>query len=409
MSNILEERLEIEINKLSEIGADPTGGLTRLLYSEPWLEAQQYVEVRMKDIGLETYYDNIGNLFGRLEGSEKKEETILVGSHIDTVVNGGTLDGQYGVITAYLAVQSLLEKYGTPLRSIEVISMAEEEGSRFPYAFWGSKNLVGEARSADVINIADAKGNKFVDAMKESGFKFKEDEKKKREDIKGFLEIHIEQGNVLEEEELQIGIVDSIVGQRRYTVTLKGLANHAGTTPMSYRKDAIYAFSKIVSQAIEKAEAEGPPLVLTFGRVEAKPNTVNVVPGEVIFSIDCRHTNPNKLKDFTLQLENLINEVSNEMGIEAEIELWMDEEPIPMDPEIVEVIKNKAEKGNYKYKVMHSGAGHDAQIIAPHYPTGLIFVPSIDGISHNPAEATKMNDLIEGVKLFADALYELAY
>ncbi|MGA9518324.1 MAG: allantoate deiminase [Trichococcus sp.] len=401
--------IQENVDLLSGIGSDPTGGMTRLLYSDSWLEAQNAVKNKLEEIGMETHFDEIGNLFGRMEGSEYPDETIMSGSHIDTVINGGNLDGQFGVIAAYVAMAYLKETYGQPLRSMEVISMAEEEGSRFPTVFWGSKNFVNEAKIEDVEAISDFEGIRFVDAMRQAGFDFKKGEQKRREDIKAFVELHIEQGNVLENEGLQIGVVNSIAGQRRYTVVLKGQANHAGTTPMGYRRDAVYAFSRICAESIEKARAIGDPLVLTFGKVEPKPNTVNVVPGEVLFTIDCRHTDSNVLIDFTQKLEQRINEIAKEMDIEATIDLWMDETPVPMDANIVSILEEAAKKAHMKYRVMHSGAGHDSQIIAPHYPTAMIFVPSIGGISHNPAEATKLEDLVEGVKMMASALYELAY
>lgn len=401
--------IQENVDLLSGIGSDPTGGMTRLLYSDSWLEAQNAVKNKLEEIGMETHFDEIGNLFGRMEGSKYPDETIMSGSHIDTVINGGNLDGQFGVIAAYVAMAYLKETYGQPLRSMEVISMAEEEGSRFPTVFWGSKNFVNEAKIEDVESVSDFEGIKFVDAMRQAGFDFKKGEQKRREDIKAFVELHIEQGNVLENEELQIGVVNSIAGQRRYTIVLKGQANHAGTTPMGYRRDAVYAFSRICSESIEKARAIGDPLVLTFGKVEPKPNTVNVVPGEVLFTIDCRHTDSDVLIGFTQKLEQRINEIATEMDIEATIDLWMDEAPVPMDANIVAILEEAAKKANMKYRVMHSGAGHDSQIIAPHYPTAMIFVPSIGGISHNPAEATKLEDLVEGVKMMASALYELAY
>ncbi len=401
--------IQENVDWLSSIGSDPTGGMTRLLYTDSWLEAQNALKTKLEEIGMTTRFDEIGNLFGRLEGSTYPDETIMSGSHIDTVVNGGNLDGQFGIIAAYVAMAYLKETYGQPLRSLEVISMAEEEGSRFPTVFWGSKNFMNEAKKEDVIDITDFNGVKFVDAMHQCGFDFKVEGQKHREDIKAFVELHIEQGNVLENQGLQIGVVDSIAGQKRYTVILKGQANHAGTTPMGYRKDAVYAFSRICTEAIEKAKKIGDPLVLTFGKVEPKPNTVNVVPGEVLFTIDCRHTDGNLLHSFTGELEGRIQEIADEMGMEVSIDLWMDEAPVPMDKSIVKVIEEAAKKENMKYRIMHSGAGHDSQIIAPHYPTAMIFVPSIGGISHNPAEATKLEDLVEGVKTMAAALYELAY
>lgn len=405
----LDKEVMESVKWLSSIGADPTGGTTRLLYSDSWLEAQNGVKAKLEEVGMTTDFDAIGNLFGRLEGSKYPNETILAGSHIDTVVNGGKLDGQFGVLSAYLAVKLLKEKYGQPLRTLEVISMAEEEGSRFPYAFWGSKNLFNEAKKEDVIDIADFNGVKFVDAMHQAGFDFKKAEEPVRDDIKAFVEIHIEQGNVLELEGKSVGVVTSIVGQKRYTIVLKGEANHAGTTPMKYRKDAVYAFSKICSQSIDKAREVGEPLVLTFGKVEPKPNTVNVVPGEVLFTMDCRHTNQAELDAFTAEIEGDMKAIAAEMGMEIEIDLWMNEPPVPMDDTIIQVLKDVAEAEGINYRMMHSGAGHDSQIIAPHIPTAMIFVPSIGGISHNPAEDTKNEDLVEGVKTMAAALYQLAY
>ncbi|MER2041266.1 allantoate deiminase [Desemzia incerta] len=402
------KEVEENVDWLSSIGADPAGGMTRLLYDENWLKAQHGLKDKFSELGMEASFDAVGNLFGRIEGSQFPNETILSGSHVDTVVNGGKYDGQYGIIAAYLAMKSLVEEHGQPLRSIEVVSLAEEEGSRFPYAFWGSKNLVKEARKEDVLDIADTDGVKFVDAMRQCGFDF-DDEENMREDIKAFVEIHIEQGSVLETEGKSIGVVTSIVGQKRYNVTLKGQANHAGTTPMGYRKDAVYGFSKICSAAIDKAKAEGDPLVLTFGKVEPKPNTVNVVPGEVLFTVDCRHTDQAKLDQFTEQLEADMKAIAAEIGLEIDIDLWMSEPPVPMDKNIIALLEEAAKKSKANYRIIHSGAGHDSQIIAPRVPTGMIFVPSIQGISHNPAEATELNDLAEGVKMLAAALYELAY
>lgn len=404
----VEQTVKERLQKLSSIGSDPTGGLTRLLYSDSWLSAQHYVQDQMKNIGMKAAFDEVGNLFGRIEGSELPEETIMTGSHIDTVVNGGKLDGQFGVVASLTAVQMLQEKYGQPKRSLEVISMAEEEGSRFPTVFWGSKNFVGIANNDEVKDIADANGKKFVDEMHRQGFDF-QPQQKRRNDIKAFVEEHIEQGSILETEKEQIGIVTSIAGQRRYNITLKGEANHAGTTPLSYRHDAVYGMAKMISQALDKAHEVGDPLVLTFGKVVPKPNTVNVVPGEVLFTMDCRHTDPDFLIQFSTEIENLMKEIANDMGLGIEIDLWMDEAPVPMSEKVYGAIERQAQAGGYKYRMMHSGAGHDSQIIAPVYPTAMIFVPSIGGISHNPAEDTNFTDLIEGVKLLADTLYELAY
>ena len=403
------ELIEEHVKWISEIGADPTGGTTRLLYDENWRQAQAELKEKFEALDLVTQFDEIGNLYGKLEGTKYPNETILTGSHVDTVVNGGKLDGQFGIIASYLAVKFLKEKYGAPLRNLEVISMAEEEGSRFPYAFWGSKNIWGLADKNDVIDATDANGVKFVDAMMDSGFKFKNDLAPTRDDIKAFVEIHIEQGSVLEKTGKQVGIVNSIVGQKRYSITLSGESNHAGTTPMGFRKDTVYAMSKMISEATDKAYELGDPLVLTFGHVDVQPNTVNVVPGQVTFSMDCRHTDAKVLKEFTEEIETLFAEIAKKHGVEIIMDNWMDESPVPMSKEIVGTLEEACKEANLNYTVMHSGAGHDSQIFAVHVPTAMIFVPSIDGISHNPAENTRTEDLVEGLEALIASLYKLAY
>lgn len=393
---------------LSSISDDIGPGTTRLLYSPSWLQAQTELKARFETLGMKCHFDAIGNLYGTLEGTEMPDKTIATGSHVDTVIKGGNLDGQLGIFGGYLAVKRLLETCGKPKKSIQIISMAEEEGSRFPYVFWGSKNIFNLAKKEDVVNLKDADGISFVEAMHKCGFDFST-EFKERKDIEAFVELHIEQGNFLEEENFTVGVVNSIVGQKRYNITLKGEANHAGTTLMRYRKDTVECMARIVINGIDKAKAVGDPLVLTFGKVVPKPNTVNVVPGETLFTMDCRHTDADFLQEFTAGLESDMQEVAAGMGIMIEIDNWMNEAPVSMDKNVVAIIERVCKEKQLNYKVMHSGAGHDSQIFAPRVPTGMIFVPSIKGISHNPAEDTKVEDLREGIRALAYTLQELAY
>ncbi|MFC5603682.1 allantoate deiminase [Sporosarcina koreensis] len=394
---------------LGGYGKDPEGGVTRLLYTKEWVEGQKALENLMQEDGLTTRYDEIGNLFGRFEGTTYKDETILTGSHVDTVKNGGKLDGAFGILAGILAIRLLKAKHGQPLRNLEVVSFAEEEGSRFPYAFWGSKNFVGIAKKEDVVDITDFNDVPFVEAMREAGFNFRDESKAFRNDLKGFVEIHIEQGNVLEKEGKDIGVVHSIVGQRRFTIEVKGVANHAGTTPMGYRKDALFAASQMINNVISRAKEYGDPLVATVGKIEVKPNTVNVVPGEALFTLDVRHTEKEMLVKFTEELTAIIKRVAAESGVEISIDMWMDEDPIPMNKQIVETIEKQAKENGFNYKMMHSGAGHDSQIIAPVVPTAMIFVPSREGISHNPLEYTSPEQLAVGVQALTSSLYALAY
>lgn len=383
-------------------------GTTRLLYDDKWVEAQKFLEKLMTDIGMEVEYDEVGNLFGTIPGTEEPERVIATGSHVDTVVKGGRLDGQLGIMSGYLSIKKLIEEEGMPKKSLRLISMAEEEGSRFPYAFWGSKNIFGEAIREEAEGSLDSEGIRFEDAMHGAGFDFLSGEPKFSE-MDAFIELHIEQGNYLEKNDLKVGVVNSIVGQKRWDINLKGQANHAGTTMMAYRRDAVEGMAKIVSESLDRAKAAGNPLVLTFGRVDPIPNTVNVVPGEVDFSMDCRHTDQKVLNDFTEEIEQLMHEVANELGLEISISKWMDEPPVPMDDNLVSEIENVAKDLKLDYEVMHSGAGHDGQIFAPHVPTAMLFCPSIEGISHNPEEHTEAEDIVQSADALVETIRRLAY
>ena len=393
------------LEEVSEYGKVENNGITRLLFDDSWIGVQRYLEKTISDMGLISYYDEVGNLYGRLQGDS--EDTILTGSHIDTVVSGGKLDGQYGIIAGLVAINYLSKKYGKPKKSIEVVSMAEEEGSRFPFTFWGSKNIVGRVSKEEMDGVHDKDNIFFHDALKEAGFNYKT--KEDRKDIKAFIELHVEQGGVLEIEDKSIGIVEHIVGQKRYMVSIEGEANHAGTTPMNYRKDALHGASCIICEIMKKAIEYGEPLVSTVGRIDAYPNTSNVVPGKIEFSLDIRHIDNSIMEKYIDDIMGIMKLISADMKLKLSVEKYMDGYPVPMDNELVNVIKSQCEANNLSYKMMHSGAGHDAQIMAAKVPTALIFVPSHKGISHNPEEYTNPKDLIEGVKALTETLYKLAY
>lgn len=406
---IMKEEIKDTLDWLSAFGINESGGITRLLYTKEWLAAQRGLKEKFEQLGMRTEFDEIGNLKGTLEGTEGTGETIGTGSRVDTVVNGGTLDGQLGIVGGYLAIADLLRTYGRPKKNLAVFSIAEEEGSRFPTVFWGSKNLFHIQNEEEVMEIEDSDGIRFVDAMHQCGFEFGKKKLSLMDDVKQFVELHIEQGNTLEMEGKAVGVIHSIVGQKRYNIHLKGEANHAGTTLMRYRHDVVQVYGKIVTESIAKAKEIGDPLVLTFGKVNVKPNTVNVVPGEAMFTMDCRHTDKEVLQSFTENVEEMMKQFASEDGVEIEIDCWMNEDPVPMADEMIELIENACKEQKLNYRILHSGAGHDSQIIAKYVPTGMIFVPSIKGISHNPAEKTKLEDLQQGIEALKNTLYKLAY
>ncbi|AEB07734.1 amidase, hydantoinase/carbamoylase family [Coriobacterium glomerans PW2] len=407
--SVTENEIVENVEWLAKNGADPAGGMTRLLFTKEWLAAQLALKQRFEEAGMVASFDEVGNLYGTYSGTDGSEDIIMTGSHVDTVIQGGKYDGALGVIGGFLAVKHLVEEYGRPKKNLTVISMAEEEGSRFPFVFWGSKNLVGSVPASEIADVVDPEGISFADAMRDCGFSLRTSPTSAADHMKAFVELHIEQGNTLEMEDIPVGVVNAIVGQRRYNITLKGEANHAGTTRMCYRHDVIQVFAEIVNRSLGKAVDEGDPLVLTFGHIEVVPNTVNVVPGDAMFTMDCRHTDRAALVRFTEQIEADMAEIAAEHGVEIEIDRWMDADPVPMDPAIVKCVESACKEVGVRYRVMHSGAGHDSQIIAPHIPTGMVFVRSVKGISHSPEEYTEPADLKEGIRTLGAALHALAY
>lgn len=406
---IEEGQVGAVIEWLASIGETESGGVTRLLYSPAWLEAQVALKNMMDQMNLYTYFDSVGNLFGRLPGTNGNEKTILTGSHIDTVVDGGKYDGAYGIIASLLATVRLFRKYGYPKKTIEVVSLCEEEGSRFPLTFWGSRNISAAYNLSRVENVRDGEGISFFEAMKQAGFDPTSYVSPVRTDIERFVEIHIEQGMTLERNKNQIGIVTHIVGQRRYTIRIKGESNHAGTTPMQFRKDAVSTASYLITFLTNKAKNTDPMLVATVGRLNVKPNVPNVVAGEVEFSLDIRHHQEEIIEEYCQKIFTEFKRFSDVSNIDVEIMQWMDVKPVKMDEEMCKWTGEIAERKRYRYQQMISGAGHDAQVFGGICPTSLLFVPSRGGISHSPQEFTNIEELETGIELLTEVLYKLAY
>lgn len=409
MSYINAESIEQATQWLSSFTEHPEElGITRPLYTKSWKQALLDLQEHFKQLGMETQFDAVGNLIATLVGEEQPERVVACGSHIDTVTRGGRFDGQLGIVAAYLAVQSLLKEHGKPKKSIRIVCLAEEEGSRFPYVFWGSKNFFGLARREDVAHICDNDGVCFTQAMRDAGFDYLQG-KPEFCDLEAWIELHIEQGMTLDAHHEDLGIVTDIAGQHRWDICLEGVQNHAGTTMMAYRHDVVDCMSHIIAKNLDKAKRLGDPLVLTFGRIQIVPNQVNIVPGQATFSMNCRHTDKTVLDQFLCELEEDIQRTAKRYGIRAHINKWMADDPVALDDDIIALLKNQADQQGYEYRVMHSGAGQDTQIFAPFVKSGMIFVPSKQGISHAPEELTDCKDAVHGVRLLECALYALAY
>lgn len=397
------------LEQLGKIGADSQGGVTRLLYSDSWLQAQRFLAEKMAEAGMDTRFDRVGNLYGRFVGSVPHAPAVLAGSHVDTVRSGGKYDGAFGIAAALAAATELMEIHGRPKRTLEVVSFCEEEGSRFPLAYWGSGSVAG-THSEDMADVtADPGGVLLGNAMRECGFGKPEQPDPLRRDIAAFLEVHIEQGVMLERSGEEIGIVESISGQRRYILTVEGETNHAGTTPMPVRKDALSASAELIV-AVEKAARQvGEPLVATVGRIKVKPNMPNVIAGTVEFSLDIRHQSETMLTGFCDALFNKLRKIAERRGLMLDIQTALQTRPVPMDALLTGRIEHICRERKLKYRRMMSGAGHDVQSLAPFCPSAMLFVPSKGGISHSPDEYTAPEYLETGTSILREMLYQLAY
>ncbi|MET1250254.1 allantoate deiminase [Sporolactobacillus sp. STCC-11] len=405
----LTEEIAERINWLGQIGRTDNGGVTRLLYSDSWLKAQTAVKKKMEEMGFSARFDDVGNVFGRVEGTEERDRVILTGSHIDTVVDGGKYDGAFGVLAAMIAVSRLKQEYGAPKKTIETVALCEEEGSRFHLAFWGSGSITGRYQLNDATTVTDGQGVTLETAMRLMGFGQGKYPAARREDIACFLETHIEQGQILEHEHLAWAPVSHIVGMKRMIIHLSGESNHAGTTPMTGRRDALYAASQMISDVISHAKEQNNGLVATVGQISIQPNVGNVIPGGCTFALDVRHHEYEVLHDFcTQELENF-RVIAEKEAVDLDSKTWLDDAPVKMDPAMTQRHVSLARKAGIPFKTMVSGAGHDSQIFGTYCPTAMMFVPSHNGISHSPKEFTKLEDLETGVRMLMKILREMAY
>jgi allantoate deiminase len=387
------------LDELYAIGAEPDGGTYRPLYSSAWATALERVERWLKDAGLETRRDAVGNLWGRAEGADKGK-SIVTGSHIDTVRRGGRLDGALGIVAGLTAVEALLRAKGQPRRTLEVVAICEEEGSRFNTNFWGSKAITGAIETVDADIAA---------AMRERGLDPARISSAARDDIDTFLELHIEQGAVLEASRIPLAVVSAIVGTAHLEVTVTGRPDHAGTTPMELRQDALAGAAAMI-QAIESiARSLGKPAVATVGKIRAEPDQINVIPGRVVCTVDLRHSDLGARRALEERIRSLCSTIASERALGIEIRVLHERPPMPMDPEVRALLWRAAKHSGISALEMVSGAGHDAQILAARCKVGMLFVPSIGGRSHCPEESTSPQDIELGTKVLARALELMAY
>ena len=400
------ERLKEDILELSKIGCDPNGGISRPSFSKADLEAQEWLKDRIKDAGLFVRQDGAGNIFGRIEGQGK---TVMAGSHIDTVINGGMFDGSIGVLSALECLRRIKEE-GLPFtKPLEVASFTDEEGNLVG-DFMGSRAFVGPLDRELLEKGLTQFGYPFKEILERTQFTVDSimEAHKQRPEIEAFLEIHIEQGPVLETENKPIGIVDRIAGKNYWLCSFFGKASHAGTTPFELRHDAFLGLADFALKSTQYVATKHYGSMLTIGKVLVRPGAFSIVPGRVDFSLDFRSTSKETLEDLEKALVDLAEDVSSTRGLKFTSKIIDKTDPVTILPRIVNLMKEECEKLGYHYMTLHSGAGHDAQIIASVAESGMIFIPCEDGISHSPEEKINWEDLEKGANLLLHTILRLA-
>lgn len=398
---LIEDNIIKALDALQEFTATPGCGVTRFPYSKEARDACSYLKKLMEAVGLAVRMDNSGAVIGRLEG--KSPATIMIGSHFDSVKHGGAYDGIAGVVCA-IEVARLLKESGTELGySLEVIATNDEEGARFNVGLFTGKVLLGQLNSEDLKAQVDADGVSVYQAMAAYGLKPEEIAEHKRDDIKAFIEIHIEQGPVLEAEHKEIGIVDVIVGIKRARIRINGRADHAGTMPMHMRKDALEQATKVISKIGDRARLFRN-CVATVGYLQVEPNVMNIIPQSVTFVVDIRGVDEETIMTQYYSLLADLDKMSLESGLTYDVENLLYAEPVRMDEEIKGHFETSCIERQYDYMHLPSGAGHDAQIFGAQLPAAMLFVPSAGGRSHCPEEKSEAKDLAKAVLVAYDAL-----
>jgi ureidoglycolate amidohydrolase len=400
-------RLHDAIAELAGFNDDPAaGGITREVYTPTYAAALERVAAWMREAGLDTRLDAVGNLFGRWAGSEPDVALVLTGSHVDTTLNAGRYDGVVGVLGAIEAVRLLRDGGVVPRRSIEVVAWAGEE-PRFGTGCVGSRAAAGRLARADLDRLRDRDGVSMADALRIAGFDPDAvgDAEIAPASIHALVELHIEQGAVLEESGESIGVVTAIAAPHDLRVTLRGAATHAGATPMRLRRDALAGAAEAMT-ALERS-AQGAT-VATVGVLRVQPGAINVVPGEVELDVDVRDSDRAAREQVVEGWLAEARAIAARRGLALDVAPIVDDDPAACDPAVVEAAAAAAEQLGLAYRRMTSGAYHDAMVMGARVPIGMIFVPSAGGISHHPDEHTDPDDIERGVRVLAGTLARLA-
>ena len=395
------DRMEQRIRTLGEFGSNPEGGVSRVAFSDADLAGRAYIMDLMREAGLSVRVDTAGNIIGRREGREEGLPAIMFGSHIDSVPGGGNYDGDVGVIGAIEAVQLLHENGVSTRHPLEVVSFTDEEGG-----LTGSRAMVGQLGDR-TLEVMSHSGLTIRDGIRNVGGDPNRLELAERKpgELLAFIELHIEQGAFLDDEDIDIGVVEGIVGIRWWDVTIEGFANHAGTTPMNKRWDAMVSAAELTLAINHVATTMPGRQVATVGRIRAEPGAPNVIPGEVVLSLEIRDLDARKIQQVFERIQSEAKQIADVRFTPIRFsEIDVASPPAPTDQQMRRIISSAADELGMSFKLMPSGAGHDAQDMTHIAPTGMIFVPSVNGVSHSPKEYTSPEDMANGASVLLKTL-----
>ncbi|MBD8520394.1 Zn-dependent hydrolase [Lysinibacillus fusiformis] len=394
-------RLQELIEQFSQFGATENGGVTRLSLSDEDVLARNYFCECCEALGMDIHVDDMGNIYATLAG-KKDVPPIVMGSHLDSVEKGGRFDGVLGVLTAIEAIRTIKENEIEVDIPLMIVNFTNEEGARFDPAMMSSGVITSKFAKEKMLQSTDKNGVRFHEALHASGYEGEQANRLK--EALAYIELHIEQGPVLEAKQREIGVVEGVLGMVCYEITITGESNHAGTTPMSMRKDPMIVASTIITELHEQLGKIDEQLVFTFGRLNVSPNIHTVIPNKVTFTIDSRHQDPEVME----QVEDILNALPETAGgcnIHP-VKLW-GRETVYFDTAICNEVERACQSFGYTAHRMFSGAGHDAQYMAGMVPSAMIFVPSIQGKSHCEEEKTTFEDCAKGADILLETVLTL--
>ena len=398
------DRLNRTLDELGKFGETPEG-MDRLAFSPADVESREYTMALMREAGLEVRIDTGGNIIGRRAGADDSLPAIAMGSHTDTVPLGGKYDGALGVMGAIEVIKTLAENGHTTRHPIEAIVFTNEEGTRFHRWLIGSRAMAGMLEPEDLVAV-DAEGVSLAERMADIGGDLSrvDEAARKPGELAAYFELHIEQGPYLYRSGTPIGVVTGITGRGVFELDITGMSNHAGTTPMGERRDALVAASKLVVQVQKMAAEDEICRVATAGALDVLPNAVNVVPGRATVGVEFRDLDMAALADAERELTRMAREAEEQDGVEIAINRHRFTDAVPITPDMQAWVGEAAERAGFAWERVPSGAGHDAQAIATIAPMAMVFVPSVGGISHAIEEYSSPEDCANGARVLLELL-----